>query len=166
MFSGMLKRLGFRVKDERGLTLIELVAVVVILGIVAVLLVPRVTGRAEEARVNAALSDIAAMKSVIDVYYADEGEMPDSSNIADVMQDGGINWTGAAGGVTDPWGRGYGYEVNTTDDTYTIASQGKDAGDGGGDEIYATDKISPTKDATVDITVTSDTVSNGDITGW
>ncbi|MEW6770779.1 MAG: type II secretion system protein GspG [Bacillota bacterium] len=141
MFLGLVRRLGRRVKDERGLTLIELVAVVVILGVVAVLLIPRVLGRADTAKENAALSDIRAMKSVIEIYYSEHGELPDSGNIDDVMKENGVDWDN----VKDPWDNGYGYKKKD-DDSYTIASKGKRgaANDDENDDIYATDKLSPT----------------------
>ncbi|HIE12256.1 MAG TPA: prepilin-type N-terminal cleavage/methylation domain-containing protein [Desulfotomaculum sp.] len=168
MFGGLLRRRGFRLRDERGLTLIELVAVVVILGIVAVLLVPRVIGRADEARVNAALSDIRAMKSVLETYYSEYGELPDSNNIGAVMQAGGIYWSGDDKGVTDPWGRGYGY-YRKSDTEYWVASKGSESGKDDGDEIFATEKIQPTQGKPGDYGValtTATAVSNDAATNW
>lgn len=149
MFSGLLKQLGFRVKDERGLTLIELVTVVVILGIAAGLLVPRVIGRADQARVNRALSDLQAMKSVIEVHCAEYGKVPSNpAEVSAVMQAGGIYWTGGTDGVADPWGKGYVYgNVDPEAGTYTIMSEGKDGVENTADDIFATDKRQPTQGA-------------------
>ncbi|MEW6572603.1 MAG: type II secretion system protein GspG [Bacillota bacterium] len=158
MFFRLMERLGCRVKDERGLTLIELVAVVVILGIVAAVLIPRVLGRADAARESRAMSDIGAMKSVLETYYADYGVLPDSGTIDDVMRANGVNWTGSSGGVTDPWDNGYGYD-KIDDDSYKIASKGRDETKGSGDDIYASETLSPTKG---DSNLTSvDAVSDG-----
>jgi type II secretion system protein G len=162
MFFRLMERLGRRVKDERGLTLIELVMVVVILGVVAAVLIPRVMGRADAARESAAMSDIRAMKTVIEIYYADYSKLPGDTGagtVAAVMQANGVNWTGSSGGATDPWGMGYGYKHTADTMTYTIASKGKNGTKNDADDIYATDKLSPTKGACGLDSV--DAVSNG-----
>lgn len=139
----MVERLGRARKDERGFTLIELLVVVVILGIVAVVLIPRVLGRTDEARDNAAKSDVRAMKSVLETYYSDNGALPDASNIGAVMQANGVKW--GTDGVKDPWGKkGYGYQ-KISDTSYKIASKGKDGTANTDDDIYAADDVSPTK---------------------
>jgi prepilin-type N-terminal cleavage/methylation domain-containing protein len=60
----------------RGFTLVEIMVVVVILGILAVLVVPRVVGRTDEARAAAARHDIAAIMQALKLYRLDNGRYP------------------------------------------------------------------------------------------
>src|SRR2546428_12737967 len=60
----------------RGFTLVEIMVVVVILGILAVLIVPRVLGRSDEARAAAAKHDIATIMQSLKLYRLDNGRYP------------------------------------------------------------------------------------------
>src|SRR3954451_7073628 len=62
----------------RGFTLIEIMVVIVILGVLAALVVPRVLERPDEARVVAAKSDIAAILAALKLYRLDNQRYPPS----------------------------------------------------------------------------------------
>lgn len=59
-----------------GFTLIEIMVVVVILGILAAMLVPKIMGRPNEARVTKAKHDITALETALELYHLDNGMYP------------------------------------------------------------------------------------------
>lgn len=158
---GLLRKLK---GDEKGFTLIELLVVVAIIAILAAVLLPKLLGYTNKARVSRVLGDLAAMRSVIEVYAADEGEgyYPRADNsagdgIAQVLQDKGIKWTGGPDGVRDPWGEPYGYGTAGTPDRteYLIRSKGPDRQVGTNDDVWASSKSVPVQSATPDVTPTT-----------
>ncbi len=65
-----------RVRDARGFTLIELMVVVVILGILAGLIIPKIMGKPEEAKRLKARMQIEQLEQALKLYYLDNGEYP------------------------------------------------------------------------------------------
>ncbi len=65
-----------RKRPARGFTLIEIMVVVTILGILAALIVPRVIGRTDDARVAAAKQDVAQLMQALKLYRLDNGRYP------------------------------------------------------------------------------------------
>lgn len=61
---------------QRGFTLLEVMVVVVILGILAVLVVPKIISRPDEARVLAAKQDIASLMQALKLYRLDNQRYP------------------------------------------------------------------------------------------
>lgn len=61
---------------SRGFTLIEIMVVITILGILAALIVPRVVGRTDDARITAARTDISGILQALKVYRLDNGRYP------------------------------------------------------------------------------------------
>jgi general secretion pathway protein G len=61
---------------ERGFTLIEIMVVVVIMGIMAALIVPKVMGRSDDARVIAAKQDVATLMQALKLYKLDNQVYP------------------------------------------------------------------------------------------
>lgn len=63
-------------RKQRGFTLVEVMVVVVILGILATIIVPKIMSRPEQARIVKAKQDILAIQSALDLYKLDNGVYP------------------------------------------------------------------------------------------
>ena len=61
---------------KKGFTLIELLVVIVILGILAAIVVPRITGRVDEAKIEATKVQMKAIKDSLEQYKLDNGNYP------------------------------------------------------------------------------------------
>ena len=66
----------FKPGKKAGFTLIELLLVLVILGVLAAIVVPKFSGRTEQARKTAAVSQIATFGTALDAYEVDMGSYP------------------------------------------------------------------------------------------
>jgi len=62
--------------NKRGFTLIEVLVVIVILGLIAALVVPRITGRVDEAKIEATKIQMRAIKDALEHYKLDNGTYP------------------------------------------------------------------------------------------
>jgi len=62
--------------NQRGFTLIEVLVVIIILGLIASLVVPRITGRLDEAKVEATKIQMRAIKDALEQYKLDNGTYP------------------------------------------------------------------------------------------
>ena len=134
-------------KNKKGFTLIELMLVVIIIGVLVSMVVPRLAGRSEEARVAAAKADINANISVaLDLYELDNGRYPTAEEGLGallVKPASSIKWKGPylKREPLDPWGKKYQYKSsgeNTSD--YELYSYGPDRAEGGGDDISNLEK--------------------------
>jgi len=101
-----------------GFTLIEILVVIVILGILAALIVPRVMDRPDQARVTAARADIAAIIGALKLYKLDNGTYPSPEQgleaLVKMPERGEIPRNWKSGGYlerlpADPWGSDYQY---------------------------------------------------------
>lgn len=130
-------------RAQRAFTLIELLLVLVILGVLAAIVVPKFAGRTEQARVTAALTQIATFGTALDAFEVDNGYYPKGRNgLQDlvVQPRDAQNWKGPYMKneiPADPWGNAYVYECpgkhNPTG--YDLMSMGPDKREGGDDDI-------------------------------
>lgn len=74
----MKNRLQKRLNNEKGLTLVELLAVIVILGIIAAIAVPSIGGIIENTRVKAVVADAQNFLSAADLYFVAENSAVDA----------------------------------------------------------------------------------------
>ena len=126
---------------KKAFTLIELMLVVIIIGVLSAMVVPRLAGRSEQARIQAAKTDISSsIPMALDLYEMDLGHYPElldylrSSSGADAE-----SWKGPylKKKPMDPWGKAYIYkspgEHNT--DGYDLFSMGNDSKPGTADDV-------------------------------
>ncbi|NQT02964.1 MAG: type II secretion system major pseudopilin GspG [Planctomycetes bacterium] len=133
-----------RVKKQQlhntGFTLIELMIVVVILGLLATIIMPRILDRPEQARRMKAKVDIRGIESALALFKTDTGCFPTTSEGLEVLvSNPGIKGYNADGYLdkvsSDPWGNKYVYispGMNNRD--YDLKSYGKDGEDGGAED--------------------------------
>jgi len=130
-------------KRASGFTLIEVMVVIVILGILAAVVVPRVMDRPDAARITKAKQDIRALESSLELYRLDNFNYPSTDQGLEslVTQPSGSpepkNWK--EGGYMkrlpkDPWGNEYQYlnpGVNSAIDIFTFGADGEEGGEDG-----------------------------------
>jgi general secretion pathway protein G len=97
-----------------GFTLVEVMVVVIILGVLAALIVPRVIGRTDEARAVAARQDVAAIMQALKLYRLDNGRYPSSEQglqalvSKPTLEPLPSNWKSYLDRLPkDPWGHPY-----------------------------------------------------------
>jgi len=126
----------------QGFTLIELLLVLVILGILAAIVVPKFVGRTEQARQTAAVTQISSFNTALSAFEVDNGYYPKGkSGLMDlvVQPRDTQNWHGPYLDAVpkDPWGNEYIYECpgRNNPNSYDLMSMGPDLRVGGDDDI-------------------------------
>ncbi len=130
--------------DRRGaFTLIELLLVLAILGILAAIVVPKFSGRTEQARITAAQSQIATFGTALDAFEVDNGHYPRGRDglreLVEQPRDA-KNWKGPylqQDIPNDPWGQPYIYEYpgRNNPHSYDLYSAGPDGRPGTEDDV-------------------------------
>jgi general secretion pathway protein G len=137
------KIVGNKIKSQNAFTLTELMLVVVIIGILAALVIPKIAGQGERARVTAATADInGGIKSALGQYEVDNGFYPKTLQDLVVQPGNAKNWHGPyfdspAKLPTDPWGNNYIYYYpgKHNANSYDLLSTGPDGKEGTDDDI-------------------------------
>lgn len=125
-----------------GVTLLEIMVVVVIMGMIAAVVSKVVVDRLEVAKVELAKAQIREMAGALDLFYMDNGfyptteqglqalvEQPTSEPVPKVWPENG--YLGAPAVPKDPWGREYIYVSPGANRPFEIISLGRDGVEGG-----------------------------------
>ena len=122
---------------RKGFTLIELLVVIVIIGLLASLVAPKLFGKLGEAKVKTAKAQISMISTALDAFNLDVGRYPTTQEGLKVLwQNNGIkNWHGKylPKPITkDPWGHPYIYKSpGNNGNPYELKSLGADGKEGG-----------------------------------
>ena len=123
---------------EAGVTLIEMMVVLVMIAVVAALIVPNVIGRPDEARVAVAETDMRTVAGALQLYRLDNGRYPSTAQGLAALAERPVSppmpRTWPDGGYltevpVDPWGTPYVYRAEAS--TFDLVSLGADAAPGG-----------------------------------
>lgn len=132
-------------QHQRGFSLIEIMVVVIILGILASLVVPKIMSRPDDARIVKAKHDILGVQNALDLYRLDNGFYPSTDQGLDALvkkpatRPSPKNWKLYLKSLPkDPWGRDYLY-LNPGQhgeiDIFTYGANGEPGGEGVNAEI-------------------------------
>jgi general secretion pathway protein G len=134
------KNIVHKIKLSRAFTLVEIMLVVAIIGILAALVIPKIVGKSEQARITRVQADVkGGIKSAVDEFEVDNGFYP--SSLQDLLQQprNAKNWHGPYLDAlpVDPWQNPYLYSYpgkhNPTG--YDLWSAGPDGKSGTADDI-------------------------------
>ena len=128
-----------RYADARGFTLLELLIVILIIGLLAGLVAPRLIGRVGGAKLNTAQTQIEMLATACDTFRLDMSRFPESLEELIVNPGEDKKWDGPylkkSEIPRDPWGHEYVYRAPGEEGRdYDIISYGADGTEGGEDE--------------------------------
>lgn len=127
-------------RNARGFTLIEIMVVVIIIGLLAAFIVPKVIGQVDQAKISKAKADVQALEAALTMYRIDNSRFPTTDQgltaLVQKPNDPAIkNWK--PGGYLDriskdPWGNDYQYAYpGAHGKDYDLFSMGADGQPGG-----------------------------------
>jgi general secretion pathway protein G len=134
----MKRKATLPTRSQRGMTLIEILVVLVLIGIVLGVVGGNFIGRGEKAKADAAKIEIGQIGQALDLYKLETGRYPSTSEGLQALvaaPSGAANWNGPywkkAQIPKDPWGNEYRYASPGAKGAYDILSLGADGKEGG-----------------------------------
>ena len=124
-------------KGEKGFTLIELLVVIIVLGLLAALVAPRLFGKVGKAKQNTARAQIENFVTALEAFRLDVGRYPTTAEGLNALRTKPANvknWDGpylSKEVPLDPWGNPYVYKSPGDHGDYDIISYGADGSPGG-----------------------------------
>ena len=108
----MLMNIRKSMKSQKGFTLVELMIVIVIIGILAAIAVPKLSGSTAEANLAKAKADVRTVQSAVAIYYAKNSAYPTSATFAALVTD--LNTAGLLQDTTITVATGHTYTYDKT----------------------------------------------------
>jgi len=136
---------------QRGFTLLEIMVVVVIMGILAALVVPKLMGRADDARITATRQDISTIMQALKLYKLDNQRYPTTEQGLQALISNPTTGPAANGWKTggyvdklpkDPWGNPYLFlspGIKSEIDVFSLGADGQPGGTGNDADIGSWD---------------------------
>lgn len=131
------KKITRLITRESGFTLVELMVVVIIIGLLAALVAPKLFGKVEQSKIKAAQAQIELFGTALDQFRLDVGRYPTTAEGLETLRTNTAsirNWNGPylrKELPVDQWGRPYIYASPGTHDDYDLISRGADGVEGG-----------------------------------
>jgi general secretion pathway protein G len=120
-------------RKQSGFTMIELLIVIVILGLLASLVFPKMFSKVDSSKRKIAVSQMRMLETSLDTYRLDLGDYPQSLSL--LLASNEINWDGPylpKKVPLDPWGNPYVYKIPGENGApFYLASYAKDGQPGG-----------------------------------
>lgn len=127
-------------KNRAGFTLIELLIVIVILGLLASLVAPKMFGKEESSKIKIAQTQMKMLETSLDTFRLDVGAYPD--NLSELLKSDKKGWDGPylpKDLPLDPWGNPYVYSATPSGEKpynmLSFGADGKEGGEGKGSDV-------------------------------
>ncbi|HEX4084991.1 MAG TPA: type II secretion system major pseudopilin GspG [Chthoniobacteraceae bacterium] len=129
-------------RRRTAFTLVEMLLVLFILATLAAIVIPKMTGRSQQAKVTAAASQISSISMALDAFEVDNGFYPKTGQLDELTSQpaNAPNWKGpylSKGIPLDPWGNAYTYDYpgKHNPNGFDLMSNGPDGRAGTDDDI-------------------------------
>lgn len=137
MLSSLFASFRRPVRNKRGMTLVEIMIVLAIIGSIMALLLPKIAGGQDKAKVKEAKIQITQLMQSLQMYYTDCGKYPQSLGGLTAADGSCTNWgpepyyklSKGSDTIKDPWGNDFVYELNGGH--FILKSLGKGGAEGG-----------------------------------
>ena len=137
IMNARIHRRGVARQAEKGMTLLEIMIVIALLGVVATLVVGKLSGSLENGKISTTRLKVIELGKKVMEYQVTVGEYPSSSEGLKAL----VNPPGGFSGLLkrvpkDPWGNEFVYREGKGDEPFEIFSLGPDGNQGTRDDIY------------------------------